>query len=172
MQIKEILQRSNQIVFEFFGLDQNIEEMFQNSDGINNSNSDSDDTNESDSDDTDESDSDTDESDSDTDESDSDTDESDSDTDESDSDATDLISENESDDTSDTDVLEVLDNLDNLTLLNTPLQLRRERPEDYLTPLASEEQIIERSRIPNAPRQQRQVLQDIINIRPRKLHFN
>jgi hypothetical protein len=161
MQIKEILQRSNQIVFEFFGLDQNIEEMFQNSDGINNSNSDSD-TDESDSDDTDE----------------SDTDESDSD--ESDSDATDLISdsipdlisENESDDTSDTDVLEVLDNLDNLTLLNTPLQLRRERPEDYLTPLASEEQIIERSRIPNAPRQQRQVLQDIINIRPRKLHFN
>ena len=80
-----------------------------------------------------------------------------------------MISENESDDTSDTDVLEVLDNLDNLTLLNTPLQLRRERPEDYLTPLASEEQIIERSRIPNAPRQQRRVLQDITNIRPRKL---
>lgn len=191
----QITQNSNQIVIDFFENDQIIEEMLQNVDNNGAADeSDADYDSDEDSDYESEDDSDTDY------ESEDDSDENDEKVFDNDS-IPSLISD-ERDDTSDTDVLEDLVLTDDGDILpNAPPQLRRERPEDYLTPaLANQERYIDRYRIPNTPQQLRRerpedyltpalgdrdripnapqqirqirVLEDITNIRPRRLYFN
>jgi len=132
------MQNSNEIVFEFYNNDQVIEEMLQNFDARD---YDSDDDSDYKSDENDEDDL--------------------GETEESDS-MPDLI-----DDDSDTDVL---DDEEDGEIVNTqvieeshipvsPPQLRRERPEDYLTPFITLREI----HTPPAPRQQSRVLRDITN---------
>ena len=56
------------------------------------------------------------------------------------------------------------------TITLSPLPLRRETPEDYLTPLPATPRVL---RTPRTPIAERRVLRDIYNIRPRRhLVFN
>ncbi len=72
---------------------------------------------------------------------------------------------NQIDNEEDDDVLSDTDTV----ILQSPPQLRRERPEDYLTPVSVRETVT-----PRAPRAYRSsvVLRDITNIVPRRLAFN
>jgi hypothetical protein len=134
------MQNSNEIVFEFYNNDQVIEEMLQNFDARD---YDSDVDSDYKSDENDEND---------------DLGE----TEESDS-MPDLIDD---DDVSDTDILDSDDDdFQNIQVIEeshipvSPPQLRRERPEDYLTPFTTLREI----QTPPAPRQQSRVLRDITN---------
>jgi len=131
------IQSSNQIVLDFYNNDQIIGEMLQN---FEIRNYDSDDDSDYDSDENDENNLENEEN--------------------SDS-MPDLIDD---DDVSDTDILDSDDEFQNTQVIEdssipvSPPQLRRERPEDYLTPLTMIE-----VHTPPAPRQQNRVLRDITN---------
>ena len=135
------MQSSNEIILDFYNNDQIIEEMLQNFE-IRDYNSD------------DDSDYENDES--------NENDENNLEENEEDSDSMpDLIDD---DDVSDTDILDSDDEFQNIQVIEelpipvSPPQLRRERPEDYLTPLTMIE-----VHTPPAPRQQNRVLRDITN---------
>lgn len=55
------------------------------------------------------------------------------------------------------------------TITLSPSPLRRETPEDYITPLPQTPRLI---RTPRTPIDERRVLRDIYNIKPRRLVFN
>ena len=183
------MQLTNQIIMEFFGNDQVIEEMIRNVTEYN-------EEKESDYDSDDESDYEEDDS-----EGEEESEEDEESEDESDvedeeeerhqryraeaqaienelNDLPELVSD--SDSVSDTDILEDVEDelpvgppvlrresaVDYLLSLNPPV-LRREVTSDYLTP-----DRMPRVSTPNAPRAERRALRDITNIRPRRLAFN